>query len=133
MPGIFRGLFNTCTAGEDDQVGEGDFLATGVELLLDTLEFRQHVPQLVGLVGLPELLWGQAQTSAVGTAAFVRTAEGGSRRPRRRDQLRDRQARGQQLAFQGRDVTVVDQWMIDGRNRVLPQQFFIRHFRAEVA
>ncbi|MNC16138.1 hypothetical protein D3C75_639860 [compost metagenome] len=136
MAGVFRSLFDTRATGEHDQVGQGDFLAIGlraIELVLDAFEFGQHIGQLLWLVGLPGLLRCQAQTPAVGTAALVGATEAGSRRPSCRYKLRDRQAGRQHLAFQARHVTVIDQRMIDGRDRVLPQQFFVRHFRAEVA
>ncbi|MNG03453.1 hypothetical protein D3C84_865350 [compost metagenome] len=89
-PGIFRGLFNTGAAGQHDQVRQRDFLAVGlggVELIPDPFEGRQHLGQLLWLVGCPILLWGQAQAATVGAAAFVGTTEGGSRGPRRRHKL----------------------------------------------
>ena len=49
------------------------------------------------------------------------------------DQLRDGQPRGEDLRLRARDVLLVDQRMIDGGNRVLPDQLFLRHQRAEVA
>ncbi len=35
--------------------------------------------------------------------------------------------------FQRGDILLVDQRMIDRRDRILPNQLFLRHFRAEVA
>ncbi|MNY05337.1 hypothetical protein D3C86_1380550 [compost metagenome] len=133
MPGIFRRLFDTGTTGQHDQVSQRDFFACGVELLLDAFEFAQHVAQLIRLVGLPEFLRCQTQAPTVGTAAFVGATEGRSGRPRGGDKLRNRQPGGQEFALQCGDIAVVDQLMIDLWNRVLPQQYFVGHFRAEVA
>jgi hypothetical protein len=44
-----------------------------------------------------------------------------------------RQARGEHLGLQRRDVRRVDQRMVDGGHRVLPDQLFPGHQRAEVA
>ncbi|MNE08875.1 hypothetical protein D3C80_1015370 [compost metagenome] len=92
MPGIFRRLFDAGATGQHDQVCQGDFLAARVELTLDTLKGTQHLGQLIRLVGRPELLRGQAQAPPIGAPALVGATEGGSRRPGRRHQLRDRQA-----------------------------------------
>ncbi|MNL35489.1 hypothetical protein D3C87_1575220 [compost metagenome] len=89
MTGIFRRLFHAHATGEHDQVGQGDFLAATVELALDAFEFCQHAGQLLRLVGLPGFLRCQAQTPAVGAAAFVGATERGSRRPSCRHKLRD--------------------------------------------
>ncbi|MNN40504.1 hypothetical protein D3C81_1545810 [compost metagenome] len=133
VAGVFCGLLHAHTTREHNQVGQGDFLATTVELALDAFEFCQHIRQLRRLVSLPGFLRGQAQATAVGTASFVGTTETRGRRPSGRHQLRNRQARGRNFAFERGDIAVVDQWVIDIRNRVLPQQLFCRHFRAEVA
>jgi hypothetical protein len=49
------------------------------------------------------------------------------------DQLGRRQARGEDLALEVGDVLGVDQLMIDGGHRVLPDQLLGRDLRAEVA
>jgi hypothetical protein len=54
---------------------------------------------------------------------IVGAAERGGRRPGGRDQLGDRQARGEDLALEVGDVLRVDQFMIDCGHRVLPDQF----------
>ena len=104
-----------------------------VELLLDRFELRQHLGQFSRLVDFPVLLRRQADARAVGAAALVAAAEGRGRRPGGRHQLRDRQAGREDLGLQRGDVLLVDQRVIDGGNRVLPDQHFLRHQRAEVA
>ena len=50
-----------------------------------------------------------------------------------RDQLRERQPGRQYLALEVRDVLRFDQLMIDGGDRVLPDQIFLRNVGAEIA
>ena len=45
----------------------------------------------------------------------------------------DRQAGGEDLRLERRDVLLVDQRMIHRRDRVLPDQRLFRHERAEIA
>ena len=74
--------------------------------------FASTVLQLRRLVDLPVLLRREADARAVGAAALVGAAEGRGRRPGGRDQLRHRQAGGEDLRLQRGDVLVVDQRMI---------------------
>ena len=100
---------------------------------MDAFEARQYLGQLGGLVRFPVFLRRQADTCTVGSAALVRATEGGRRGPGGRHQFGDGQPRGQHLGLQIRDVLGVNQWVVDGRDRVLPDQRFCRHFRAEIA
>ena len=111
------------------------FLPLGrVELLLDRLRASAAPScQLGRLVDLPVLLRAEANARAVRAAALVGAAERRGRRPGGRDQLRHRQAGREDLRLQRGDILVVDQRMIDGRDRVLPDQRLLRHQRAEVA
>ncbi|MNZ85616.1 hypothetical protein D3C78_1044140 [compost metagenome] len=97
------------------------------------MQLAEHCGQLRRLVGFPVFLRCQAQAATVGAAAFVRTAETCGSGPGGGYQLRHRQARSQNLGLECGDVGVVDQGVVDCRNRVLPEQFFTGHFRAEVA
>ncbi len=136
MAGILRRLLDTCATGQDDQVGERDLLAAGllaVEFALDTFERLQHFRQLLRLVDFPVLLRRQANTGAVRAATLVGATEGGRRRPGGRNQLRDGQARSQDLALEGGNVLLIDQLVIDRGDGVLPDELFGRDFRAEIA
>src|SRR4029077_5265541 len=84
-------------------------------------------------VDVPVLLRRKANAPAVGTAALVGTTEGGRRRPRGRNQLRDGQPRRQHLALEGGTVLSIDQCVIDGRDGILPDERFGRNLRTEVA
>src|SRR6185295_287398 len=75
----------------------------------------------------------KADAGAVRAAALVRAAEGGRRRPGRRNQLRDGQARSQDLGLQRGDVFVIDQRVVDGRDRILPEKLFLGDLRSEIA
>ncbi len=125
--GVLRGLLDTRAAREHDQVGKGDFLPAGlrsVEPLPDLFERRQHLRQLGRLVDLPILLRREADARAVRATALVGAAEGRRRRPGGRDQLRHRQPRSQHLALERGDVLLIDQLLVDGRDGVLPDEFF---------
>ena len=65
--------------------------------------------------------------------ALVGASERRCRRPSRRHKLRNRQTRRQDLHLLRGSILVVDQRMIHRRDRVLPDQRFLRHKRAEVA
>jgi len=104
----------------------------GIELLLDRFELTEHLRQLCGLVYFPVFLRSETDARAVGSAALVTAAESGSRSPGRGNELRDGQAGGENLGLQGFDVLVIDQLIVDSGNRVLPDQRFRRHQRAEV-
>ena len=104
-----------------------------VEVTLNLFECLQHLLKLLGLIDLPILLWSKADARAVCAAALVGSTVGGRRRPGGRDELRDRQPRGENLLFQRGDILVIDQRMIHCGDGILPEQFFLRNFRAEVA
>ena len=136
MTGVLRGSLNRSAAAQHDQVGQRDLLATRrrrVEALLDGLQRLQHLGQLGGLVNRPILLRRQANARPVGPTALVGAAESRRRGPGGRHQLADRQAAGQDLGLQGGDVLRIDQRMVDRGDRVLPDQLFGRHQRAQVA
>ena len=75
-----------------------------VERALDALQGREHLRELRRLVDRPVLLRREPDAGAVGAAALVRAAEGRRRGPRDRHQLRDGQARGEDVAPQRGDV-----------------------------
>ena len=130
-----RRRLDRSAAAQHDQVRERDALAAGlrsVECRLHRLQRLQHTGQLGRLVDRPVLLRRQADTRPIGPTALVAATESGGRGPSRRDQLRNRQPAGQQLRLQRGDVLRVDQRVVDGGHRVLPQQRFLRHQRAEV-
>ena len=130
------GLFDGGAAGQHDQVGERDFLAAAlgvVEGFLDALQYRQHLGELIRLVGCPFLLRGEPDAGAVGAAALVGAAESGGRCPGGEHEFANGEAGPEDGALERGDVGGVDQGMVDGGNRVLPDEDFRRHVRAEVA
>src|SRR4029077_4961975 len=104
-----------------------------IELRLDRFELAEHRRQFRGVVCCPVLLRSKADTGSVGSAALVNAPETGSRSPGRGDELRDGQPGGENLRLQGFDVLVIDQLMVDSRNRGLPDQHFRRYQWAKVA
>ena len=93
VSGLFRRLFDAGGTAEHDQIGERHRFAARlrrVERLLDAFERRNHLCEMRRLVHRPILLRSQTDTGTIGTAALVRTAERGSRRPSRRDEIGNR-------------------------------------------
>ena len=79
MTGVPGSLLDACAAGQDDQVGQGDFLAAGlrdVEIQLDLLELRKHLLECGRIVDFPVLLGSEADARSIGAAAFVGAAVG---------------------------------------------------------
>ena len=74
------------------------------KLLWMPLELRQHRADPARLVDRPVLLGGQADPSPVGAAALVGVAVAGRRRPRREDEVGDRQAGVEDRLLERRDV-----------------------------
>jgi hypothetical protein len=136
VPRVLRRLLDACAAAEHDQVGKRDFLAVGrrtVELASDALERVQHFRELPRLVDRPILLRFETKARTVRTAALVGATEGGRRRPRGGNELRDRQARGEDRGFEGGYGLLVDQRVSDRGDRILPDELFGGDLRTEVA
>ena len=119
VAGLVGGVFDGGGAGEDDQVGEGDFLTAGlgggVEGVLGGFEGFEDLGEAGGLVGFPVFLRGEADARAVGAAAFVGAAEGGGRGPGGGDEFRDGEAGGEDLGLQGGDIGGLDErWVVAG-------------------
>jgi hypothetical protein len=104
-----------------------------VEVTLNLFERLQHLLQLLRLIDLPILLWSKADARAVCAATLVGSTVGGCRRPSGRYEFRNRQPRGQDLLLERGDIFVIDQHMIDCRDGILPEEFFLRNLRTEVA
>ena len=85
-----------------------------------------------GFVHRPFPLRLETDARTVSSAAFVRAAECRGRCPRRRNELRNREIGFEDLRLECGDILVADQLVIEGRYRVLPDQRFFRHERAEV-
>ena len=84
------------------------------------------------VVHFPVLLWREADPRPVGAPALVGAAEARRRCPGGGDQLGYGQSRCEELALEGSDVLLPDQFMIDRGDGVLPQ-LRRRNPRAEVA
>src|ERR1700723_1569569 len=79
-----------------------------VELALDALEGAQHHRDVGGVVHLPVLLGRQSDARTVRTAALVRATERRCRRPRRRDELPNGEARAEDLLLELAGLDRVD-------------------------
>ena len=135
MSALLGRFFDSGTAAKDDQVGKRDPLVAGlsaVEVLLDLFQRLQHLGEFGRLVDFPILLRLEANPCAVGAAAFVGAAERRGGCPGGRDQLRNGQSRGEDLALEGRDILIVNHFVVGFRNRVLPQ-LRLGNQRAEAA
>ena len=124
MSGVLRSSFHGGAPAQHNQVCERNLFAARlrtIELVLDLLQRLQDFGQLCRIVDFPILLRCQTNASSVGATSLVATAERGGRRPCRRNQLRDREPRSEDLFLKCGDVLLVNQFVIDVRNRVLPQ------------
>jgi len=136
IAGLLCGLLDGSSAAEHDQVGERNLLAAllrAIEVFLDGREALQHLCQLRRIVHLPIFLRGEANTCPIGAAAHVSAAEAGGRGPGGPHQLRHREPRVEHLRLELGDILRVDQLVIDGRKRILPEKFLLRGVSAEVA
>src|SRR5262249_22234567 len=106
-PAFFAACSIAAQPAENDQIGKRNLLAAlsrGVELLLDRFELLQDSGQLGWLIDVPIFLRRKANARAIRAAALVGTAERRRRRPGRRDELGNRQARGENLRVQSSNV-----------------------------
>src|SRR5262249_10455594 len=105
VPRLPSRLLDGGASAEHHPVGQRDLLAAGlgglIEVLLDLLEGLEHLRQSGRLVNFPVLLRREADARTVRAAALVRTAEARGRVPGGRGELRDGQARVEDLALQG--------------------------------
>src|SRR3546814_20465240 len=92
-----------------DLVGDRDRLA---DIALDALIDLEHLGEFGRLVDLPVLLRRQTDARAVGAAAFVRSAEGGSGRPGGFHALHHRHARIGAALLQSGDLFAPDRRFI---------------------
>src|SRR5690606_7178672 len=122
--GGLDGLLEPDVAAEHDYVGDA-----GAGLPGDPFVHREHPGQTLGLVAGPVLLRREADARAVGAAAHVRTAVGAGAVPGGADHLAPAQAGRGDPGLDGVDVVVRPA----GRHRILPDQVFLRHPRADVA
>ncbi len=104
-----------------------------IEVGLDRFQLLQHLRELRRLVDLPVLLRREPDARTVRAAALVGAAERRGRRPGCRDELRDGEARGEDLLLQRDDFRGANRLAAGLRDRVLPDQGLLRHQRAEVA
>ena len=121
--GVLGGLLHCGATTEHDQVSERHFLATRgrtVELCLHTLEYREHLVQHLRVIGFPETLRSEAQTSAIGTATLIGPTEGSCSAPRGEHQFLHAETGGEHLGLERCNVRSVHECVIHCRYRVLP-------------
>ena len=92
------------------------------------LQRAKHFGKLVGFVDFPVFLRCQTDACAIGTAPHVRATIGRRGRPSRFDKLLHRQASIGNCLFDSSDVVIIG----TRRNRILPYQLLVRHFRAQI-
>lgn len=121
---------------QDDQIGERDLLAAaslGVEVALDALQSGEDLLEHGWVVDLPVLGRSKADAGTVGTTALVGATEAGSRGPGGEDELVRRDARGEDLTLEGRNVLLVNDGVVDWWNVVLPGKHLLGNLRAQPA
>ncbi len=137
VAGVGGGFLDGRGPAQHDHVRQGDFAAAEqppfVEVGADLFQRRQHLIQLFRVVHRPVLLRRQRDPAAVGAAAQVGTPEGGGGGPGGAHQLRHGEPGREDFLFKVFRVALGDQLVIHFRNRVLPDQGFVGHVRAQVA
>ena len=135
MAGSFSGCLHASIACQHNQVGQGHVFAVclrAIEAGGYAFQHGQHLGQLGRLVGLPVFLRRKANTGTVRAAALVACAEARGRSPCRGYQFAHAQAAGKHPGLEVDHVLSVNQRVLGGRDRVLPDQVFGRHLRAQV-
>ncbi|CAG9990607.1 unnamed protein product [Clonostachys byssicola] len=110
--------------GEDDEISQGDALAGGlgfVEGGLDALEDAEDLGQLLG-----------ADVATVGTTTLVAATESRGRSPGDGDELGDAETRVEDLSLEAQDIIAVNEQVVNGRDRVLPEELLLGNLRAQV-
>lgn len=133
---VLGSLLDGGGTSEDDHISQRDGLAIRlrvVELLLDTLETVKDLAQLRGVVDLPVLLGLETEAGTIGTAAKITTSESRSRSPSSRDKLGDVNSGLEDLVLDGRDVTVIDEFVVALGDGVLPGEDLLGDLGTEVA
>src|ERR1041385_2006198 len=123
MATIFGGLLYCVASAENDQVSERNPLVTRlpvVEVVLNGLKLFEHRREFRRVVDWPILLWLESNSRTVRAPALVGASERRCRCPGSRNELRDRQSRIKDPRLQRLDVLLVDKFVINGGDRVLP-------------
>src|ERR1043165_163383 len=129
MPAIFSRLLNCGASTKNDQVRERNSL---IEVLLNALELFELRSKLRRFVDVPILLRLESNSRAVRPSAFIRTSECRRRCPGSRNELGNRQSRIKDPLLQLSDILLVDKFVIDSGDRVLPDQRFLRYEWAKI-
>ncbi len=106
---------------------------SAVEIGLHFFKNGQNFSEFLGLVHSPVFLRCETDTGSIGSAAVVASTEGRCGCPGGRNQLRCRQPGFKQSGFEGLNVAVIDQCVINRRNGVLPEKLFFGNVRPEVS
>lgn len=129
VPGRLGRHLDPDTTAQHDHVRQGD---VGVRGVFDLLEFVDHLEHAGALVDVPAGLRFEPDARTVGAAAVVGLAVSAGRGPGGAHQLLGGEAGVGDLLLEGGDLLVVDQRPLVLRYRVLPDELFVRHLRAEI-
>ena len=128
MPCIQSSLLHCRGTRNHDQICHADRLA---KRGFDLFQLVQNPRQLLWLVGRPVFLRCQTHTGAIGPAAHVTATKCGGRRPGGFHQIAHRQTGANHSRFQCGHI-IVRQVRFAGRNHILPDQLFGRHFFTQI-
>ena len=117
-------LFQRNHTAQNDRIGKAHVAAQSIERAENLLQVRR-------LVHVPVLLRAESDPRAIGAAAMIGLAVCACRRPGRLDQLAHAQAAIGDLRLHFGNKAV--RWHGALGHGILPDQVFLRHFRAEVA
>ncbi|KAI6774072.1 hypothetical protein HG531_000921 [Fusarium graminearum] len=134
--GILGSLLNSGNTAENNKIGKGNLLGAGlgVELLLDALESRQDLLELLGVVAGPVDLRLESNAATVGTTTLVGSTEGRSGFPGSRNQLGNIETVGSENgSLEARNILVGDNISLALREGILPDELLLRDIGSEVS
>ena len=126
---IFSCLFYCSGSAQHDQICDAHVTGEGG---LNAFQHAQHFLQTFGFVSCPVFLGSKTNTGTVGTSAVIRCSEGTGTIPCSSDQLAGSQSAVQDALLQAVDFGI-GQFAVTGRDRILPDEIFLRYIGAEVA
>jgi hypothetical protein len=129
-------LLNSSNTTEDNQISERNLLGAGlgVEVLLDLLQCRKNLLELLRVVACPADLRLKGNTSTVGTTTLVSSTEGRSRVPSSRNKLGNIKAISREdSGLEAGDLSLANDVTLSLGERILPDKLLLSDLGAKVA
>jgi hypothetical protein len=128
MAGLLAAASMAAPAGQHDQVGQRDFFAASGAALKSfwmPSSTASTLASSAGLLASQSFCGARRMRAPLAPPRLSLPRKVAGRRPGRAHQAGGRQARGQHLGLERGHVLRIDQRMVHGGHRVLPDQFFL--------